>query len=302
MTTPDLVQQQAGFYVQDQVRWGSLIGVYGLRYDKAKSDIQGIQPQNDKALTGRAGLMYELPFGLTPYVSYAQSFDPVFGTAPYGNSQCNDSTNGLCKPVRGEQYEAGFKFMQTRNLVINGAVFDITQKNRLAFDANAGMGNVQSGEARIRGAELEVLATVMNNLDVIGAYTYLDAKVTEGDNAGNRIETVPEHQASLWAKYRFAMFGVPGFSIGAGVRYIGPVWDGTDTIETPSYTLFDAMAAWENEQWRFQINGSNLGDKIFFTACLTRGDCFYGSRRTVLGQLTYKFGANSAMAATTARP
>ena len=142
----------------------------------------------------------------------------------------------------------------------------------------------------------------MSNLDLIGAYTYLDAKVAEGDNAGKRIETVPEHQASLWAKYRFAMFGVPGFSVGAGVRYIGPVWDGTDTIETPSYTLFDAMAAWENEQWRFQVNGSNLGDKIFFTACLTRGDCFYGSRRTVLGQLTYKFGANSAMAASTARP
>ena len=54
MTTPDLVQQQAGFYVQDQVRWGQLIGVYGLRYDKAKSDIQFLEPQNDKALTGRA--------------------------------------------------------------------------------------------------------------------------------------------------------------------------------------------------------------------------------------------------------
>jgi iron complex outermembrane receptor protein len=148
---------------------------------------------------------------------------------------------------------------------------------------------VQTGEARIRGAELEVLATVMNDLDIIGAYTYLDAKVLEGDNAGKRIETVPEHQASLWAKYNFSLFNTPGFSVGGGVRYVGSVWDGTDTIETPGYTLFDAMAAWENKNWRFQINGANLTDKVYYTACLARGDCFFGVRRTILSTLTYKF-------------
>ncbi|MGE0061897.1 MAG: TonB-dependent siderophore receptor [Xanthobacteraceae bacterium] len=294
--TPDLVQKQAGVYAQDQVRWGALIGTYGLRYDRASSAIEGQPIQTDKALTWRAGLMYELPFGLSPYVSYAQSFTPQFGTAVYGNSACVDSANGLCKPVRGEQYEAGFKFSQSKNLVINGAVFDITQENRLATNPN-GVGSVQTGKARIRGAELEVLATLFDNLDVIAAYTYLDAKVLEGDNAGSRIETVPQNQASLWAKYRFAVAGLRGFSAGAGVRYIGAVWDGTDTIQTPGYTLYDAMFAWENAEWRFQVNGTNLGDKQYFTACLARGDCFYGTGRTVLAQLTYKFGAGKTEAA-----
>ena len=299
LTTPNLKQTQAGIYAQDQVRWGSLIGTFGLRYDRASSDIEGLGTQTDTALTWRTGLMYELPFGLSPYVSYSQSFTPQFGTAVYGNSSCVDSANGLCKPVLGEQYEAGFKFMQTKNLIINGAVFDITQQNRLATNP-AGAGSVQTGEARIRGAELEVLATVMNDLDIIGAYTYLDAKVTEGDNAGNHIETVPQHQASLWAKYRFSMLGVQGFAVGAGVRYTGAVWDGADVIKTPGYTLVDAMVSWEDKQWRFQINGTNLTDKEYFTACLSRGDCFYGNGRTILAQLTYKFGAGSAAAS--ARP
>lgn len=285
---PGLVQRQVGVYIQDQIRWGQLIGVFGLRQDTATSDIEGLEKQTDRAVTGRAGLMYELPFGVTPYVSYAQSFTPQFGTAAYGNSRCNDSQSGLCKPVRGEQYEAGFKYRYSKDLAINGALFDITQKNRTTSDPS-GIGMLQIGKARIRGAELEVLATIAHDLDLIGAYSYLDAKIVDGDNAGKHIETVPEHMASLWAKYRFALLGMDGFSLGGGVRYIGAVWDGADTIQTPGYTLYDAMAAWENKNWRFQLNGTNLTDKVYYTACLTRGDCFFGNRRSVLASLTYKF-------------
>jgi iron complex outermembrane receptor protein len=67
------------------------------------------------------------------------------------------------------------------------------------------------------------------------------------------------------------------------------VWDGAETIRTPGYTLLDAMAAWENKNWRFQVNATNLTDKVYYTACLSRGDCFFGSRRTILSSLTYKF-------------
>ena len=287
--TPDLMQKQVGVYAQDQIRWGSLIGVFGLRQNTATSDIAGLATQTDKATTWRAALMYELPFGVTPYYSYAKSFDPQFGSAPYGNDRCLDSATGLCKPVLGEQHEVGFKFSQSRDLAINGALFDIKQKNRKTWDTTTNLGYTQIGEARIRGAELEVLATVARDIDLIGAYTYLDAKVLSGDNAGKHIETVPEHQASLWAKYRFAMFGLHGFSVGGGVRYVAAVWDGADIIRTPGYTLYDAMVAWENKNWRFQINGTNLSDKYYLTACLTRGDCFLGTRRTILSSLTYKF-------------
>ncbi len=38
-------------------------------------------------------------------------------------------------------------------------------------------------------------------------------------------------------------------------------WDGTDTLRTPDYTLFDAMIRYETGPWRFQVNASNLADK-----------------------------------------
>jgi iron complex outermembrane receptor protein len=277
---PALNQQQTGVYVQDQLRFGPWIAVLGLRHDKVRNDQEGSPLQQDSATSGRAGLMYELPFGLTPYVTYAQSFNPIFGAF---------TCAGFCKPQRGELYESGFKYKASRDLVINGALFDITEKNRLAADPNNPLLSIQTGKVRIRGAELELLATVFNDLDLIGAYTYLDTEVLSGSNAGKRIETVPMHQASLWAKYRFALWGIPGFSVGAGVRYIGPSWDGTDTIETPGYVLYDAMLAYENANWRFQISGANLADNIHLTTCLARGDCFYGVRRMILSSLTYKF-------------
>ena len=278
---PDLRQTQLGLYVQDQMRLGQWIAVLGLRQDYVASDVVGSPEENSKATTGRAGLMYELPFGLTPYVSYATSFTPVFGSGV-----CLD---GICKAQQGEMVELGFKYNPFAGTAINGAIFDTIEKNRLATDPNGSQFSVQTGKVRIRGAELEVITRVTPDLDLIGAYSYLNAMIESGDNIGKRVETVPEHQASLWAKYRLTALGLSGVTIGGGVRYIGESWDGTDTLRTPDYTLFDAMIRYETGPWRFQVNASNLADKRHVTTCLARGDCFYGIGRTVLGSATYRF-------------
>jgi iron complex outermembrane receptor protein len=277
---PDLRQSQLGLYVQDQMRLGPWLATVGLRQDYVTSDAVGSPAENTKATTGRAGLMYELPFGLTPYVSYAQSFNPNFGSGV---------CVGVCAASRGEQVELGFKYNPFAGTAINGAVFDTVEKNRLATDPNGSPFSIQTGKVRIRGAELEVISRVTPDLDLIGAYAYLNATVESGDNAGKRVETVPEQQASLWAKYRLTALGLQGVTVGGGVRYIGESWDGTDTIRTPDYTLFDAMIRYETGPWRFQVNASNLADKRHVTTCLSRGDCFFGIGRTVLGSATYRF-------------
>jgi iron complex outermembrane receptor protein len=83
--------------------------------------------------------------------------------------------------------------------------------------------------------------------------------------------------------------GLRDVTLGGGVRYIGESWDGTDTLRTPDYTLFDAMIKYETGPWRFQVNASNITDKRHLATCLARGDCFYGIGRTVLGSATYRF-------------
>ncbi|MEH2495896.1 iron complex outermembrane receptor protein [Bradyrhizobium sp. AZCC 1678] len=275
----DLRQSQLGLYAQDQMRLGPWLAVLGIRQDFVSNNVQGAPAEDTRATTGRAGLMYELPFGLTPYVTYAQSFTPIFGAGICA---------GVCRAQQGEMVELGFKYNPMPGTAINGAIFDTTEKNRLASSPDP-LISAQTGKVRIRGAELEVISRVTPDLDLIGAYSYLNATVESGDNAGKRVETVPEHQASLWAKYRLTAFGLQGVTIGGGVRYIGESWDGTDTIRTPDYTLFDAMIRYETGPWRFQVNASNLADKRHVTTCLARGDCFYGIGRTVLGSATYRF-------------
>ena len=277
---PYLRQSQLGFYAQDQMRLGHWIAVAGVRQDFVTSNTEGSPLQNDKATTGRFGLMYELPFGVTPYVTYAQSFNPVFG-----GGVCAD----FCKPQRGEMVELGVKYTPSPGTAINAAIYDTTEKNRLAADPTNPLLSIQIGEVRIRGAELEVLTKVTPNLDLIGAYSYTDARVASGDNAGTHVETVPLHQASLWGKYRLAALGLPNVTVGAGARYTGTTWDGADNFQTPAYTLFDAMLRYDTGPWALQVNATNLADKRHVTTCLARGDCFYGMGRTVIGKVTYRF-------------
>jgi iron complex outermembrane receptor protein len=281
MTDNPIAQQgQTGFYAQDQMRLGPWLALLGVRQDFVNYSVEGLPSQNDKATTGRAALMYELPFGMTPYFSYAQSFNPIFGAGTCAT---------FCKPVRGEQFEVGFKYNPFAGTAINAALYDTTERNRLSGDPSNPIYSVQTGQVRIKGAELEVLTSVTPNLDLIGAYAYTDARIESGDNAGKRVASVPQQQASLWGKYRLASLGLPDVTVGAGVRYIGESWDGIDVLRTPDYTLFDAMVRYDNGPWRAQFNATNIADTRNIATCLSFGDCFYGMGRTLLSTVTYRF-------------
>lgn len=272
---------QSGLYLQDQMRLGNWIAVLGARHDWVENTSASSSTQEDEATTYRAGLMYELPVGLTPYVSYAESFEPLVGTAFDGST---------FDPKEGVMYEAGFKYQPAdANFAINGAVYDIAESNRLASDPAHPNFSVQTGEVGIRGFEIEGRGNVTPDLKLIASYSYTDAEYTGGDQKGFQVASVPKHLASFWAVREFSLFGRDGFSVGGGVRHVGASWDGTDSLETPSYTLFDAMLAYETEDWRLQVTGTNLEDEEYLTTCLSRGDCFRGTSRTVIAGITRKF-------------
>lgn len=281
---PFLAQSQLGLYAQDQMRLGSWILLASLRRDFVRSDSKGSATQRDQATTGRIALMYQFESGLSPYVSYATSFTPIFG-----GGICGFGT--ACKPQVGEQIEGGIKYNPVPWLVVNASIFDTVERNRLAADPNNPLLSIQTGKVGIQGGEIEALATIAQNTDIVAGYAYTDARYLEGDNAGARVETMPLHIASLWVRHRFSLAGVPGqFQVGGGVRYLGESFDGSlASLNTPAVTLADAMVGWEDAHWRAILNVSNLADTKYLTSCLARGDCFLGTRRTVLGTLTYKF-------------
>jgi iron complex outermembrane recepter protein len=278
----DQTVEQTGVYAQDQMRLGNWLAVVGTRKDWIENAADGSETQKDSAISYRAGLMYEFATGLTPYVSYGESFVPVVSPTFSGVP---------LQPQQGSMYEVGFKYQPVgANFAINGAVYDIAENNRLAVDPLHPNFYVQTGAVAIKGFEIEATGRVSQNLKIVGGYSYTQAEYDDGSVIdGNQIESVPEHLASLWGVWEFDQPYLRGWSVGAGARYIGASLDETNTLRVPAVTLFDAMVAYEEEHWRWQLSATNLEDKEYVTTCLARGDCFLGTARTVITGLTYKY-------------
>lgn len=290
----DQTLTQTGIYAQDQMRLGHWIGVVGARKDWVENELSGSKKQKDDAVTYRAGLMYEFGFGLTPYVSYAESFVPVPGFS---------ETGAAFVPQTGRMYEVGFKYQPAgADFAINASVFDMDESGRLVY--GSGLFPKQLGEVALKGFEIELTGKVTQNLSVMGGYSYTEAEYGQGtidskminlvqrqyiDVSGNQLESVPKHLASLWALWEFDQPALKGWSVGGGARYIGTSWDSSNTLEVPSVTLFDAMIAYEEENWRWQLTGRNLEDKEYVSTCLYRGDCWFGAARTITTGVTYKY-------------
>ncbi|WP_188610242.1 TonB-dependent siderophore receptor [Chelatococcus reniformis] len=302
----DQIASQAGVYLQDQVKWDRFVLLAGVRTDWAKADIvtraTGASTKlNDRAVTGRAALLYLFDNGVAPYASYSTSFDPVttlgFGGTPF-------------EPTTGEQYEAGVKYQPPgMNAFIQMSAYQLTQQNVLTADpTNIGF-FVQTGEVRARGIEIEGRATLMEGLDLIAGYSYIDARVTKSNVAaevGQPPVAAPRQTASVWAQYTFQGGPLLGLSIGGGVRYVGESnGDATGffTVPTvgripariPAYGLVDAVISYDFaavnprlKGMKLQVNAQNLLDNQYVSSCFSQS-CNYGLRRTVLATLSYRW-------------
>jgi iron complex outermembrane receptor protein len=262
-------QKQTGVYVQDQVnltpKW---LLTLGLRHDRADNETEGADTQESSATTKRAGLMYLSDSGVSPYVSYSESFTPL----------ANSTQGQIFKPLRGKQWEAGVKYEPVgSNLALNGAVYQWKEKNQLRYITPVLAEQLGSTEAK--GAELEARGQVPGDIELIAQYNYIDLD--------KQLEAIPKHQASLWAKRNFTVAGTR-FSGGAGVRHMSEFQDGAAPV-TSAVNLVDAMISWDSPQWRIALNVNNLADKTYVATCLGRGDCWYGARRNAVLSATYKW-------------
>jgi iron complex outermembrane receptor protein len=291
-------QDQIGVYLQDQIKFDRFTLSLTGRQDRATVQNvsagafppPGATQREDSATTGRVGLSYLFDAGLAPYVSYSTSFVPLAGTDLAGNT---------FKPTTGEGKEIGVKFKPLgSNLMVTAAWFDIVQQNLLTADPNSIFNNIQTGEARVRGFELEARGNITREFEIVGGYSRLDPRVTKSNDgfAGNYLVNTAIEQASLWGKYTWYSGPVAGLGLGAGVRYVGLSYgDSANTIAIPGYTLFDAAISYDFGYLRpdmkglsAQINATNLADRYYVASCVTSlAYCGLGAGRRVLGTLKY---------------
>lgn len=283
---PDQRNTQVGVYAQDQISYADRVSlVLGIRRDRARSETEGSSTQTDEATTFRVGVIGEVAPGWSPYVSYSESFLPVAGL---------DFYNVAFKPVRGSQYETGVKWAPERDTLLTANVYRIEEKNRATNDPENVLNTVQTGEIRSQGFELEGAFAITDDLSINANYSYNDAEVTRSNFApevGQRLSDTPQHLASVWAAKTFSLDGGARLRIGLGGRYVGStVSTGTaGALRTPSYTLVDALVAYELRDWSLSVNATNLFDKEYYAPCRAFGDCFTGNGRSLVGTVAYRF-------------
>ena len=316
----ETVSSQRGVYLQDQLSWGNLRVTVGGRYDWARDNTYNpvntrrfINP-NEK-FTWRAGAVYLHPSGLAPYVSYATSFLPQV-------SDPSTSLNGLpFVPTTGQQWEAGLRYQGGRGIYVTLGGYQITQQNivtpaspvppaTVAPLCGTATCQVQTGEGRIRGIELEAKANLPWGMAVIAAGSRQWSEVTESNvvyavpgvtgtlrQQGNDLPQVPAWLASLFVDQRIRSGTLAGFGFGGGVRYTGNSWgDTNNTLRIPDYTLFDLFARYDlgvaNPALRgltLSVNGRNIADKRFVATCTATSACYYGQGRSLTARLQFRW-------------
>ncbi len=290
--------QQTGLYIQDQMALGQWRLTLGGREDWVHTGTtffnkgDATNTERDKNFSGNAAISYVFDSGFVPYLSYAESFQPT--------SNAVASPTESFKPTEGKQWELGIKYQPPgSNTLLTAAVYDLTQKN---VSVTNNVGNVtvtsQTGEVKVKGLELEAVSDVTENLKVTAAYTLAKSEVQEGIYKGNRLQLMPNQQASVWGDYTWHNGVLDGFGIGAGARYTGNTYgDQANTWlgKADAYTVFDAVVHYDLGRLdnslkgaSLAVNATNLFDKDYISTCDSYY-CYYGDQRSVVASATYKW-------------
>jgi iron complex outermembrane recepter protein len=290
------VNQSYGIYLQDQIAFSdNLKMLIGGRYDWLSSEsglIDGDRvSQSNGAFSPRVGLVYQPSQNVSLYTSYSQSFNPSIGRNPGGEP---------FEPTRGTQYEVGVKadFLDNR-LSATLAAYHLTKTNVLTPDSDPELARqgfqVQVGEQRSRGIELDVSGEILPGWQVIASYAFTDAEVTADNSTpstvGQSLRGVPQHQASLWNTYTIQEGDLQGLGFGFGLFYVGDRQDNFgNSAQLDSYLRTDAALYYRRNNFNAAINVRNLFN-IDYVSSPNFGTLFVnrGTPLTIVGSISWEF-------------
>ena len=126
------------------------------------------------------------------------------------------------------------------------------------------------GDVETSGIELEGSIMATDNLQLAATYAYLDAEIKSSidpEILGNRTPNAPKHSASAQAHY-FIDTNNGEWKLSGTWIYSDTYWfDVFNTLEQPSYNLFNLRAGYEagSEKWGVAGFVDNATDEEYFT-------------------------------------
>lgn len=278
LTFSDLVEINS----QWSVLLGGRVDYYQQKYRNSVSLVSG--QQNFTHFSPRAAINYLINDQWAVYASVGQSF--------HLNSGLNQK-NQAFDPEKAWTYEIGAKSKWLDGALTSSlTLFHVNKENVLTTDLSDSAYMVATGEMESRGVEFDLTAEPIDGLNVKLAYTYTDAKVKKGDNAGARLLNSPKHMANLMTRYDIWQSGEQKIGLGANVQYVAER-SGNDLdngFNLPAYTLLNLNAYYDiTRDLSLQLTLNNALDKTYYTSSLKDVWVTPGVPREVFLTANYRF-------------
>ncbi len=243
--------------------------------------------RNDAPVSWNAGALYKISSSVIPYFGVS--------TSHLANFNSENTQNGIGAPEGALQYEAGIKFPLFENRVaLNTAVFDVSRNNVAAAVTLNGVETVVFDSQRTKGFEASLDGEITDRWHILVNVTYQDAIITDDPQGiasiGHHPQGAPAHMANLWSTYDFAIAGVRGFRVGAGLNFMGQTYsDITNVNSIPSFVIGNATFGYARRTWSLDLNIDNFTDERYFLAANAAG-AYPGDPVAVYVRATWSFG------------
>jgi iron complex outermembrane receptor protein len=261
----------------------------------------------------RAALSYQWTDAVMTYLQYSTGYKGGgINPRPFYNVQAVSF-----RPETLDAFELGLKSEIGNQLRLNVALFtnkykdvQIQHTNCTAeFGALFGipcLAPLNSGDADVKGGEVELFWRPVGGLQVDASYSYLDFKFTSLDpNASACAACVtpytPKTKWAVGAQYEIGLAGGATLTPRVDASYQAKVFtDVTNSAigEIDSYTLLNAQIAWRGakDDWTLLLEGRNLTDELYYTTKTNQIDSGAGSAygapalpRTVMFTVQHNF-------------
>ncbi|MDR1884239.1 MAG: TonB-dependent receptor [Prevotella sp.] len=227
-------------------------------------------------------------------------------------SAANKMSNGEeIGPSISKQWEFGVKSDWLNNrLRFNFTFFDIMNKNLSNTEYIKGTNQatgfyIKAGNLSRKGIETELSGRILNNLQVMLGYAYLDAQYKDSPSyvEGSAPMNAPMHTANGWVYYTLDRSPLKGLSIGAGAYHVGkrPVNDysltpdghgtpvGRKPFDMPAYTTVNAQLAYTYGKVTTRVFFNNIFDGTGYNAYYRGGYINRIDPRNFAGVISYCF-------------
>lgn len=292
-----------GFVAQDVITFNKYLKTFiGLRYSKTRTITEDETTESD-AFNPLGGIIISPFKNINVFASYTNSSYPRTGTRldvngdELGNERFDQFETGIKTNWLNSRLRFNFTYFKINNKDINLPVYDENWEQTGYYQ--------KGGNDERKGIEVELSGRILENLEVITGYSYIDAQYKEHTAYvyGSAPLNTPKHTFNAYANYSFKQ-QLEGLSIGAGVYYTGerPINDWSagavthegivpnqEPFNVDSYTQVNAQAAYRfNKHFNFRVLVNNVFNNIGYNAYRT-SYINQTDPRNFAGVLTYRF-------------